>query len=291
MALGKLTIEQAKANSADFMYIFADENKFLRFINQKYANVIRGKKANQTKLLMLSAKEYGKTYEDYTTAVREGFIETWGVTPAEALVTLAQGGSIAGKNWKEGVYGIGALTNTFEVEYEGNKVLVDAKTGHLFWNNQDITDTSKTVYKSIGGKSTPYQLFGSIKTLGTASPVFMSQYNKTMKKYYAQSFTDNGTMYSAKAKEITASDNADIWGAIALGFENFINWLVSLFTGTDLNKTSISAENTLPNQQADGFVYQSGMGEAGGILLLLAAGGALMAGGLGKKKKIKASNK
>lgn len=285
MALGKLTIEQAKAHSADFMYVFADENKFLRYINQKYATVIRGKKANQVKLLMLSAKEYGKTYDEYTNAVREGFIEQWGMTPAKALITLAEGGSVAGKNWAEGVYGIGSLSNTFNIELDGNKVLVDAKTGHLFLAGKDITDESKTVYKSIGGKSTPYQLFGTIASMGSASPVMMSQYNKTMKKYYAQSYTDNGTTYNTKGKEITASDNADIWGAITLGFENFLNWLVSLFTGTDLNSTSINADNTLPNQQTDGFVYQSGLGEAGGILLLLAAGGAALAGGLGKKKK------
>lgn len=105
----ELTITQAQKNAANFMYIWADKKEFLQKIDKKYANIIEGKKLNQIKLLKLSAQKYGKSYEEYTDAIREAFIATYDVTPAEALVILAQGGSIAGKNWSEGVYGIGAL--------------------------------------------------------------------------------------------------------------------------------------------------------------------------------------
>ena len=57
----ELTITQAQKNAANFMYIWADEKNFLQKINRKYANIIRGKKANQIKLLKLSAQKYGKS--------------------------------------------------------------------------------------------------------------------------------------------------------------------------------------------------------------------------------------
>jgi hypothetical protein len=117
----------------------------------------------------------------------------------------------------------------------------------------------------------------------------MSQYNKIKKKYYAKSYADGQYTYSARnGSEISASQSGDIWGAVLLSLEQFMNWLLSLFTGNTTNKEMINANNTLPNQKADGFVQEAGMGEAGMILLALAAGGALLAGGVkGKKNKAK----
>lgn len=279
----ELSIDQAKKHSADFMYIWADENKFLRYIPKKYASVIRVKKANQQKLLRLSAEKYKTTYDAYTTAIRQAFIDDYAHTPAEALVILAQGGQIAGKNWKEGVYGIGSLSNKFSgATVNDAEVTVDQNNGHIYAGGKDITDTSKTVYNNINGNVVAYQLF-SIDDVIT----FMSQYNKTTKKYYAQSYVDaDGNKHNASGATIGSSDAGSIWESIILSLETFINWIISIFGG-DSNRETINAGNTLPNQQADGFVQEAGMGEAGGILLVLAAGGALMASGvLGKKRKI-----
>ena len=280
----ELTINQACKHSADFMYLWADEEKFLRYIKSKYANEIRRKKANQKKLILLSAEKYGKTYEDYTSAIRSAFMEQWDHTPAEALVILAQGGKIAGKNWAEGVYGIGAVRNNFNgYAIDDKQITVDPTTGHILWGTEDITDESKTVYDTVKGEVIPFQLFSKeISTL-----VFMSQYNKTAKKYGAQSYADGQYTYSAKnGAEITASDNADLWGSIQLSLQTFIDWLISLFGG-DNTKEQISASNTLPSQTTDGFVSagDGGIVEAGGgILLALAAAGLIMSGRKKKKK-------
>ena len=280
----ELTIQQACAHSADFMYLWADEDKFLRYIKAKYANEIRRKKANQKKLILLSADKYGKKYEDYTSAIRSAFIEQWGKTPAEALVILAQGGKIAGKNWEEGVYGIGAIRTDFNgYAIDDQPVKVDTTTGHIFLGSQDITDESKTVYDTIKGQVIPYHLFSTQQ--GTI--VFMSQYNKTAKKYQAQSYADGQYTYSARnGSEITASDNADVWGSIQLSLQTFIDWILSLFGGSS-EKEQISAENTLPNQTKDGFVSagDGGIVEAGGGILLALAAAGLIVSGMKKKKK------
>lgn len=280
----ELTLKQACEQSANFMYIWADERKFLRYIDPKYASIIRTKKANQAKLLSLSAEKEGKTYEEYTTAIRKAFIDQWGCTPVKALVILAQGGQIAGKNWSEGIYGIGALAKDFNgMTVEGKQITVDPTTGHIFMGAEDITDPSKTVISTVGKKTVEYQLFS--RKIDGFDYTFMSQYNKTLKKYYAQSYSDDQYTYSAKnGKEMTASESGDIWGTILLSLQKFIDWIISLFGGSTERET-ISAANTLPNQRVDGFTSKAGTSETGVILLCAAAAGYLMFGG--KKKKTK----
>lgn len=293
----ELTIKQACEHPASFMYVYASD-QFLNAINAKYASVIRMKRANQKKVLMLSADKYLGDFSkvnQYYDAIADAFKEAYDVTPSEALLILAQGGEVAGKNWSEGVYGVGALpTSTFSgiTTGDGSTVSVDAATGHIFYGNKDITDESKTVYNNVKGKVIAYQLFGK----DDFGYVYMSQYNKTRKKYYAQTWTDdNGSNHKAtNGNIIGASDGASIWGNINLDWEfirNILNWLLSIFGITPIPEVgetkTLSADNTLPNQQADGFVQEAGMGEAGMILLALAAGGALLAGGIkGKRKSV-----
>ena len=278
MAVQKLTIDEVKANASNFMYIFADEDKFLRYIPKKFASVIRGKKANQNKVLQLSAKEYGSTYEEYATAVRDGFINDWEVTPAEALVILAQGGEVAGKNWSEGVYGVGALNK----EFAGTGISVNPDNGYMMKDGKYLP-VYNTVYSNEGtAKEKAYQQFYYDEASGRT---YMSQYNKTLKKWYAQSYsTSDGKKYNANGKEITAKDMGTIWESVLLNLQNFLDWLLSIFSGTNVNQNAITAKNTLPNQKTDGFVYESGIGEGGMILLLLAAGGIVASGGLKTKK-------
>ena len=102
----------------------------------------------------------------------------------------------------------------------------------------------------------------------------MSQYNKLQKKYYAQNWSDDHATYSARTgKETSGSDGADIWGNIVLLFEQFVNWILSIFGS---GKETLSADNTLPSQTADGFVYKAGMSDTAKLLLVSAAAGLLI---------------
>lgn len=281
----ELTLQQATQHPADFMYLWASE-EFLNAINKKYASVIRTKKANQRKLLELSAEKYGLPYATYTQAIRDAFVEAYDHTPTEALVILAQGGQIAGKDWSEGVYGIGALPTSFSnYEINGQKVTVDATTGAIMLGAQDITDTTKDVYTKYGKNTIVYQRFS--KDMNGVR--FMSQYHKLQKKYAPQTWSDDQGAYSAKnGKAVTAKDGADIWGSILESLQVVVNWILSLFGVSVPEREMLSTENTLPNQTADGFVQESGMLDAAGLMLILAAGGALVAtGGLkvGKARK------
>lgn len=295
----ELTIKQACEHPASFLYVWAD-NRFLNEINPQYARIIRVKKANQMKVLMLSADKYfngdWSKVSEYYSAIKKAFEDMYGMSPYNALIVLARGGEVAGKNWAEGVYGIGALpTSVFAgvTANGGANVSVDKTTGHIFYGGKDITDESRTVYNNIRGKVIPYQLFGT----DDFGYTYMSQYNKTLKKYYAQIWTDDsGQSHSASTGKVTtASDGASIWGNITIDWtwiQNVLNWLLSLFGispipalgGETVTKETLTTENTLPNQQADGFVQKAGMSEAAAIALLLVAGGTLMAGGIKTKK-------
>lgn len=279
----ELTIEQAKQHPFNFVYIWADEEKFLRYINPKYAAVIRAKKANQNKVIALSAEKYKTTEKEYTDAIRAQFIEDFNMTPAGALDKLAQGYTVAGKNWAEGVYGIGGTRKDFA----GTDITVNPDNGYFMRNGQYLPGNEDlNVYAEVKGKTVVYQRFYEDPDTGKT---YMSQYNKTLKKYYAQSYsTSDGKMYSASGNATSAKDAGSTWETVNLSFDwlqKIIDWIISLFGGT--NTKTLNAENTNPDQKADGFTYESGIGEAGGTLLLLAAGGMLLAGGLGKKGKKK----
>lgn len=276
----ELTIQEACTQPQNFMYVWADENAFLKYLKPEWASKIRTKKANQMKLLKLSAEKHLGSEDkvsQYYDAIRQAFIDAWRMTPAEALVILAQGGSVAGKNWEEGVFGIGAT-----LTFAGTNISVRPNDGYfeqdgkILPGNEDLN-----VYATVGGKTVVYQRFYEDPN-GTT---YMSQLNKTTKKYYAASFSNASGNFSAKSgNSINISDSADIWGAIIASIEKFVQWIISLFGS---GKETLNANNTLPNQVNDGFAQAGGGGllESGsGLLLVLAAAGMLLSGGIGGSK-------
>lgn len=284
--LSELTIEQAKKSPAAFMYVWASD-QFLNAIYPQYAKIISVKRANEKKLLMLSAKKYlgdENKWSQYTDAIRQAFISEYEMTPAEALVTLAQGGQVAGKNWSEGVFGIGATPKT-TTYYGASGITTDETTGAIYANGSNVTDSTKTVYATAkNGSTVAYQQFYTDADGNT----YMSQYDKKSGKYYSQTVSkSDGTMINAATgAAMSGADGGDLWGNIVLIIQQFIDWLISLFGGNS-DKELLSAENTLPSQTTDGFVSKAGIGEGAALLLLLAGGGVLLAGGLKKKKASK----
>lgn len=287
----ELTIDQAKKHPFNFAYIWASDS-FLSRINPKYAAIIRAKQANQNKLIYWSAQKYGKTEKEYTDAIRAQFITDFGMTPAEALNKLAQGETVAGKNWEKGVYGVGAIKNTTTTKFTQNSsVTVDPKTGHILVDGVDTYDPNDEYGCVYGtnkqGKAVACQFFYTAPD-GTS---YMSERNG-IGRYYASTYANaQGDQETAGGKSITGADAGTVWETANLSLEwlqNIINWILSLFgINTNTTKETLNNENTLPNQKVDGFTYESGFGEAGMIALALVAGGALLFGKPGKKGKKK----
>ena len=278
----ELTLVQAKQSPACFLYAYAPDT-FLKAIPRKYGEIIAVKRAHERKLMALSAEKERMTLDAFAAEVKNAFVEMYEHTPAEALLILAQGGTIAGKDWSKGVYGIGAtLVSTFAGQ---DGVTVRAEDGHILKNGVDITDITKTIYSPINGNVIPFQYFGVDDGV-----TYQSQYNKKDGKYYAQTFSNASGLFKAYNGSATSgSDAADIWGTITMWVEKVLNWILSFF-GTSIEAETgkvMTPENTLPNQNADGFIQESGMSDAVKILLLAAAGGSLIASGALKGKKTK----
>ena len=285
----ELTLEQVKKSPSCFFYIWADEDKFLKYMDSASAAKIRAKKYNQIKVLKLSADKYKVSYDTYRDAVRDAFKAEYNMLPFEALVKLASGGEVAGKNWKAGIYGVGATyTNNFAgvTTSDGKNITVDPDTGHIMLSGNDVTNTSKTNYKEINGAAKEFQLFYEDEFGYT----YQSQYDESTGKYYASSWSDDdGNIHSANTGNISsASDGASIWGNVELflgKFQKILQWILYLFgINTSDASDQLTAENTLPSQQEDGFVVGSGTLEASGILVALAAAGLILANS-GKKSK------
>ena len=295
----ELTIEQAKKHPADFLYLWAT-NDFLLRLKRTPRLIIDGKRSNQRKLITLSARAYlnknaqynDADYKKYTDAIYSAFKNIYGMTPEKALEVLASGGNVAGKNWKKGVYGIGGRQTTFK---QDSSITVDPKTGRILKNG---SDTFGLYQQRFGEDPVVYGDDGNGNTV--ALQYFYEEgdncYSSVRNEdgtYSAYSVEDNttGALQTATGSSMDASESASMWSSIIMQLGQFLEWLINLFnkSGNESNKKLINSSNTLPSQQKDGFVYQSGFGEAGTIMLVLLAGGILSAKGLfrGNKKKSK----
>lgn len=242
-----LTKEQILQNPANFLYLFADEQLFLQRIDAKSASIIRAKKSNQQQVLVnaVTSANYNSAIDE----VRTAFTNIYGMSPEKALVTLANGGEVAGKNWAEGIYGVGAVKRQDFVQNTSVKVSED---GTITVNGTAV-QTTDTYGRGKKGATVAYTRSYTDDNGNT----FTAQYNKLTGKYYALSYTTKeGEKQNADGKAISNADSSTIWCSVIESFQSFIEWLVSLFTG---GRQTITASNTLPTQQ-DGFVQESGTG-------------------------------
>lgn len=271
----ELTIKQAIQKPEAFIYIWADEAKFLRYIDAKHAKIIRGKKANQNKLLELSAEKYGTTKQAYTDAIRQALIDAYGLTPAQILVKLANGDTVAGKNWSEGVYGVGKVSNTFS----GSSVSVDPASGKILNNGVEV-EGQTAIFNKKGVSC--YSAVVDGKT-------YTSNYRAASKQFVASQVVDSeGNVVNASGISITSADSADFWEMIIAACEKVINWLISLFGGDKSNTELISVGNTAANQRQDGFTTgtnEAGFGWVGTAVLATVLVGGVLYGERGKKTK------
>lgn len=274
----KMTLAEICKNPANFMYLFADEERFLKYLDRKSAVIIRAKKRNQQQVLVnaVGADEYQNAIQQ----VKEAFVDVYDMTPQEALVTLANGGEVAGKNWAKGVYGVGALTKG-TVFVQGKDVEVMPSTGYIVINGNSLTPFQmKRVY---GTDKDGNPITTNYSYTAADGSTYTSQYDPKTGKYYAYTYTTpDGIQQTALGASMTDADSSSVWVAVLNSLSKIVEWIINLFKG---DRTAITAENTLPNQVQDGFVQESSMSW---IWVLLLAGGALLYGmpkvDTGKKK-------
>lgn len=271
--MAKVSIQDCYTSPEAFLYVFATDEYIAR-LGTKAQKIITQKRANQNKILLQSAAG-GPSVESLQNALREGFIQIYGQTPADILIRLANGETVCGKNYSDGVYGVGAIYQPNFVQ--NNSVLVDEKTGQFIVNGTPVTGAT-----IIYGNNCPDNIYG-YSWQDEQKNTYSSRYVKTQKKYYAgQYMTADGTKQTPKGTVLSAGETGNIWETVIGYLDKLVQWIISIFGGAS-NSSMINSSNTLPSQ-TDGFVEKSeaGLGTWGTVLLALAAVGTLLAG---KKKK------
>lgn len=265
--MNPITLEQAKQHPSEFLYIFATD-EFLQYIDARHRATIVGKRANQYKVLLLSAKHYNVTPETYTNAIRAGFIDIYDMTPAQALVTLAQGGEVAGKNWAKGVYGIGALKRSDFVQ--DPTISVDPVTGAILKSGVKVSNDSTAIYGRVKGAVTATNYSYNVDGKTYTSQLING-------KYYAGQYSYGDLLQNADGKAISAADSSSIWESVLMWLDELWEKIVALFASDEEKEIrQITPENTVP-QQSDGFVTEAGISSS--TLFLALGATAIVASG------------
>ena len=273
--MAKLTKQDCINFPANFLYVWATD-AFLKQMDAKSARIIRAKAANQKKLLKVLCDADTTQYNSLVKQISDSFNSKYGCTPVQALVTLAEGGEIAGKNWKEGGYGIGATGRSNFAQ--NTAVTVDPDTGVISYNGaaQDCTP----VYNKKGVATNYTAVIGG--------NTYSSIYDKSTGKYYAYQYCPgdgDGTKQNASGEQLLIGnmtnsmwqDILSITSTVGDWILKFVQAFVTMFGGTTTTTVTatsspITAANTTP-KQSDGFVYKS---SSTGILAIAGAAALLL---------------
>lgn len=280
--MAKKNLEDIKKCPIDFLYLWASDD-FISKLGNK-ASIIAEKKYNQYQTLwriMVDVADQGSEsanlneYKRWTSEIAQAIQDTYGRTPAEILVDLANGKTVAGKDFKNGIFGVGETTgNTF---VQNSDYTVDPSTGKII-----ASDGSTLTQTPIYGQD------GSVMgySYNNGNTQYQSVYSNG--QYVALSYSDANGVQKANGGSFNAAG-----GTFWQNAENYmpmvnkiVDWVLSLVSQLlPGNRVTLTTENTVPKQTE--WVYEEKSNAGGAILALAAAGALIFAGGKSNKKKNK----
>lgn len=271
-----VTKQDLLKNPIDFLYIFTNDtfiSLVRKYIGRVQADTIARKARNQKQYLKSfygSTKEFEeKGYTEFSDAI----YSQYGMTPVTILKKLLAGDTVAGKNWREGVYGIGS-TNSDGFS-QNSAVKVDTQTGQIL--NGGV---------AMGNGIATYDRKGNVVGYSFTSEdgtQYSSRYDKRTGKWFANTYSNDTVMQYADGTTYTASGSSSVWENINTAMplvQKFLEWIASFF-----NFSLIKPSNTVPAQTE--FIDRTGNTtnlSTFGIVGMALIGGALIMG-VGKKKK------
>lgn len=275
--------ETIKQSPIDFIYIFVTNDYLTAITNafsQSHAANIKNKYVNAKRYISGWGKNNNMTFEEAKAYVKQLIEDQYELTPGQILIKWANGETVAGKNYKNGVsgvYGVGDTTGqtTFA---QNSAAKVDASTGKISFG-ENTPDALWKTYQNIDGET---KTVGFNYSLG--GNVYTSRYNPSTGTFIANTYGSaaNGMQY-ANGATYSASGASSTWENINTALpivKDFINWLASLIK----DFVPITAANTVPVQE-DYTVKDSNVGVASfGIVGALLIGGLLL-GSKSRKKK------
>lgn len=249
----------------DFLYIWASDG-FIAQLGSK-AKIIKQKKYNQYQTLWKTMVENVKAddqaglqeaYDSWVEKIGQAIYDTYGYTPVQILERLALGEEVLGKNWKQGIYGIGDVRSTFS---QNSAVTVDSATGKIL----------------VGG----VEAQGQVPVLGGGVVTGYSYYNRTENRQY-QSGVNSSGQYGAVCYSspdgVFSADGSNFDPSKGSFWQNannympmvnkIIEWIMSIVGSFTGNRVVLTQDNTVP-AQTEWVEEESngGMLVAGGLAL------------------------
>lgn len=297
MALTEKYKEQLRNASSNLIYAWISENN-LKYFSKKYLEIIAQKRAYQLKFMVNISRQANVDGSVVSEYVEQCIYETYGLKPAEIVYKLAKGETVAGRNWKKGIYGIGATTasgSTQSTTDFGGGYTVDTQTGDILYQGK-----SKTKSKSCNTYQTEYtyDADGKATDKGRVYLEGKTYYDSASDTSYSSVLNDETGKYEIRA--ITKGDNRVASDGKALAadmcafWENAQDFVTSL--GSILKNIlaffgikTITTKDISVNQVDDGFepaaendgISKATVGIIGGVALL-----ALLAKDKNKKPKL-----
>lgn len=230
MAKTDVTVDDILKNSIAYLYIFRNftipgtTETYLQWLGQKTAYIIDGKGKNQEQLVKNVAKDSKLTETELYEKIRAKIEEEYGMGPYEILMRLALGETIAGKNFVQGTYGIGAVAPN--VAPAG--CTVDPSTGKIISNTNFI--------------KTQYPLWGNVEVNGVKTTALLgytavnngttitSAFNPTQNKYQLYSVGSETAQQKADGTAFNNSQSSNIWATMGT-YLPFIGMILQLLMG------------------------------------------------------------
>lgn len=270
--MAKQTLSSLKKCPTDFLYLWATDS-FISQLGSK-GNVIKKKRYYQYQTLwkvmaenssFSSTAEGQKIYNQWLDELGKATEDIYGITPVEILQQLALGKTVAGKNFEQGVYGIGASENkasgTFAIT---DDVLVNPQTGRI----------SKKNGKDLKKQTPIYAEDGSITGYSVVKGGIQYQSVWTPNGYVAYTYSDSEKVMNADGTEASPSkssfwQNENNYKPI---IDKIIAWVDSIINMFVSNRTVLTTENTVPAQKEwveedYTWLWIAGGLSVGGILL------------------------
>lgn len=242
--MAKKTLANVLQCPIDFIYLWASDS-FISQLGSK-ARIIKEKKYNQYQTLWKimvdnvksnNSADLQDAYIDWTNQIADAIKNTYGMTPAVILQKLAMGEDVLGKNWKQGIYGIGEVQSTFS---QNSSVTVDGATGQIMVNGV-AADGQVPIY-GANGVVTGYSYYDK-----TANAQFQSGVNANG-QYGAACYSNESGVQSATGGTFDQSTGS-FWSNAANYIpliQRVIEWLVSLFGAGE--RVVLTRQNTVPEQ-------------------------------------------
>lgn len=231
-----MTKQDILRTPVNFLYVFSNpsfERLVAKYISAKAANTILTKRLNQTKYIDLAydgVENRPQAYSDLTSAIQQQY----GITPQKMLNDLLAGKTVAGKNWKKGVYGIaGETQSTYNQQPDFS---VNPNSGAIQVTGANNAESIKLTTELQQYATPIFANNANGETYIDGYAYDVNGYSYTTKrgddgKYYANTYGDGNVMQYADGTTYSASSASSVWENIATAMpeiQKLLEWIASL---------------------------------------------------------------